>query len=367
MLTGLNNLEELSNVKNFPIYIGATDKDISTDLFQDLRFDICKDTGLIQLRYLIDPYLLYSQFHSEAIGGIWEDHHNKFAELIQKYSKSEKILEIGGSDSRLATKVLKQNPNIQKWVVVEPSFKKKVDNPKIDYIDRFFDKNFKVNEKFNMIVSSQVIEHAYDTNEFLENVRSLLNNGEYHIFACPYFDKYLINRYANAINFEHTLFLTEEIFDYLISKNNFKIVEKVYYLNHTIFYVTKKEKTETINLPNKYKANKKMYIEFIDYFKNFVKDLNDELEKTTKDVYMFGAHIFSQYLIMLGLNTTKIKYILDNSQLKHNKRLYGTDMIIKKPEDVNLENALVILKVGEYRNEISSQLLNINSNIEFYE
>ena len=48
----------------------------------------------------------------------------------------------------------------------------------------------------------------------------------------------------------------------------------------------------------------------------------------------FGAHIFSQYLIMLGLSTKNIKYILDNNKDKQNKRLYGTDLIVKSPKSL---------------------------------
>jgi hypothetical protein len=156
--------------------------------------------------------------------------------------------------------------------------------------------------------------------------------------------------------------------DYLLSCYNFKIIEKYHHFNHSIFYVTRKENTKRLKVPNKYKEYKEMYLDFFNYYKQFVKDLNNELEKIKKDVYLFGGHIFSQYLIALGLNTSKIKCILDNSELKREKRLYGCHLNIKSPYDVHLnENSLIILKTGQYRDEIKAQLLNINKKIEFYE
>jgi hypothetical protein len=208
-----------------------------------------------------------------------------------------------------------------------------------------------------------------DPLEFLSLISNNLKNSEYHIFSVPNLYMYLKNKFVNTINFEHTLFLTEALIDYLLVKYKFQIIEKCYYLEHSIIYVTQKNSNIVEEeVPNKYAEYKQMYLDFFDYYTKFIKDLNAELQTTTKNVYLFGGHVFSQYLIALGLNTSKITCILDNSQLKRNKRLYGTSMIIKLPSDVILdENSLVILKVGQYKDEIKNQLLNINKNIEFYE
>jgi len=360
-------IEELSSIKNFPVFIGASEDDFNTDIFGDLTFDICKETGIIQLRNLIDPTIVYSKFHSESIGSIWENHHNLLSKIIRKYSTRSKILEIGGSDSRLALKSIDDSV-INDWTIIEPNLKTKYSHEKLHYIESFFDKNMSF-AYYDMIVHSHVFEHMTDPLEFLETISYCLPESNYHIFSVPNLYAYLKNKFVNTINFEHTLFLTESIIDVLLSKFNFEIIEKCYYMEHSIIYVCRKNSQITVeNFPNKYIEYKQLYLDFIDYYKSFVKNLNKELENTNKNIYLFGGHVFSQYLIALGLDTSKIICILDNSKLKRGKRLYGTNLNIKMPEEVNLnENSLVILKVGQYRDEIKNQLLNINKDIQFYE
>ena len=82
---------------------------------------------------------------------------------------------------------------------------------------------------------------------------------------------------------------------------------------------------------------------------------------------MFGAHVFSQYLISFGLRSKKILYILDNDKKKQNKRLYGTNLTVKSPKILSkYKNPLVILKVGVYFNEIKNDITkNINHKTKF--
>ena len=75
-----------------------------------------------------------------------------------------------------------------------------------------------------------------------------------------------------------------------------------------------------------------------------------------RSAFLFGAHIFSQYLLSFGLDQSKIHGILDNSTLKIGKRLYGTNLTVFNPKVIANEDVGVILKVGSYRNEIIDQL-----------
>ena len=365
-----DSLEELHSIKKFPVFIGATDEPIESDIFADLTFDICKDSGFIQLREPIDPKLVYSKFHSEAIGKTWEKHHSLFSELISVYSSKKRVLEIGGSDSRLALKTLSSNPLIKKWIVFEPNIKIKFDEPNIEYIEDFFNKDtYKKVNKCDIIIHSHVLEHSLDPNDFLNSISESLDEGAFHIFSIPNLYEYLKSKFVNTLNFEHTIFLTEEFVDYILFKNGFRIVDKKYYENHSIFYVTVKDTKADhfISLPRMYEKYKNLYNEFVNCYFEFIKETNAKLLKTNKKIYLFGAHVFSQYLIHLGLDTSKIKCILDNSDEKEGKRLYGTDLFIRKPKNVDLEDSIVILKVGQYKNEIVDGLLKLNKNIQFYE
>ena len=62
-------------------------------------------------------------------------------------------------------------------------------------------------------------------------------------------------------------------------------------------------------------------------------------------MFLFGAHVFAQYLIEFGLNIDRIVCLLDNDIKKQGKRLYGTSKIVKSPKILaGLDNPIVILK-----------------------
>ena len=102
-----------------------------------------------------------------------------------------------------------------------------------------------------------------------------------------------------------------------------------------------------------------------DFYHAQIAKLNAKLESTNKKVYLFGAHLFSQYLLYHGLHSLKIEAILDNNPNKQNKRLYGTKLYVYSPQILaNTDNALVILNAGAYNNEIKESLNAMNNKIE---
>ena len=113
------------------------------------------------------------------------------------------------------------------------------------------------------------------------------------------------------------------------------------------------------------------YLDKHRYHKNLIKDLNEKIDKVKNDqpIYLFGAHVFAQYLIEFGLDTSRIICLLDNDANKQGKRLYGTNMMVESPkvlEDVN--NPIIILKAGVYNQEVSSDIVNnINPDAVFWE
>jgi 2-polyprenyl-3-methyl-5-hydroxy-6-metoxy-1,4-benzoquinol methylase len=373
VVTGLDNIEHLITMKKFPVFIGNTKEPVEEDLFFDMIWDICKDTGIIQLRNTLKPDLIYSKYHSESIGDVWENHRVLFAEVISRYIEKKgvlepDILEIGGSNGKLASIVLNSNHKIKNWTIVEPNIlKPEEQDKKITYIDSFFENT--VISKKDIIVHSHTLEHVYDINNFLYLLHnSLIDNG-LHVFSIPNLYEFLKSKFINTINFEHTVFLTEEITDYLLSKHKFRIIDKIYYKNHSILYVTRKT-NDTVNcaVPSKYEEYKEMYLSCIKYYKNFVSCINKKLESFGGEVYLFGGHVFSQFLLNFGLNSSRIKLILDNSVMKNNTRLYGYGLEIRLPSQVDIKpGSAVILKVGSYREEILEILKKQNNDIIIWE
>ena len=123
----------------------------------------------------------------------------------------------------------------------------------------------------------------------------------------------------------------------------------------------------TFKFENKYSKYKKMFIDFISHHESMVKEINLKISDSDSQIYLFGAHIFSQYLFAFGLNSNNITSILDNSPLKIGKRLYGSNLCVESPKVLkNIKNPLVILKAGLYNEEIKNDIINnINPNVIF--
>ena len=369
VINGNKDLERLYKFEKFPVFMGCIKQPIERDISADMQWEISKGSGIIQLNPLLPLEILYPEEHGAGvIGNMWMEHHQQFAKFIQEQSPKS-VLEIGGGHGILSRECKRENTI--DWTILEPN-PLPAEGVDATYIKGFFDDKFAFDGEIDTIIHSHVFEHVYYPNEFINHISNFLEEGQKLIFSLPNMEEMLKRKYTNCINFEHTVFITEPYVDHLLSKHGFKQVAKQYFKDdHSIFYAYVKDSSiETIELPGGlYKHNKKLYLDYVDYHKKLIIDLNEKIEKVDVDqsIYLFGAHVFAQYLIEFGLDTSHIVCLLDNDINKQGKRLYGTDMMVESPKvlaDVN--NPIVILKAGVYNNEIKQDILdNINSKVFF--
>lgn len=368
VITDKNNLEPLCCFKDFPVFMGCVLSSASEDVVADMDWAICPESGILQLRKLAPLEVLYLNQHNDGTGKIWQDLYQEFALFVRQHCIGKSILEIGGAHDCIARNFM-ENGGTARWTIVEPN-PENINNKKITVIKKWFDKDFSNEYSVDTIIHSHVLEHTFNPQEFIQQISKFLKSGERHIFAFPNMLPMLERKFTNCLNFEHTIFLTEYFVEYFLVKFGFKIIEKKYFGDpHSIFYATEKiGTTPTIpHLANKYVENKKLFLNFVVYHQQMVEGLNREIRKATVPVYLFGAHIFSQYLINFGLEADKIEAVLDNSLLKRGKRLYGTSLSVESPKVLaGRGKVIVILKAGIYNNEIKKDILeSINPDVIF--
>jgi SAM-dependent methyltransferase len=369
VVSNKSDLEHLYTFSDFPVSMGCSNKPESTDLKFDMSWSISRSSGLIQLNKLLPLEVVYSTSHgSGTVGGLWKQHHRDFAKFISSYSPAE-VLEIGGGSGILAKEFqkIREIP----WTIVEPN-PSPVKNCHAKFIKGFFDEHFKFEEEFDTVVHSHVFEHVYDPLEFVRHISRFMSAGKKIIFSVPNMQAMLEKNYSNCINFEHTFLLSEPYIDYLLTNSGFRIVNKQYFLeDHSIFYVgIRDEKTIPKALPlGLYEKNKELYLRYVHYYNELIIDLNMKLECASGPVYLFGAHVFAQYLIAFGLNTKNLVCILDNDEKKHQSRLCGTSLVVCSPSVLkDVFNPTVILKAGVYNEEIKKDIISrINNNVVFLE
>lgn len=255
------------------------------------------------------------------------------------------------------------------WIIVEPSNVASLPECPYQYLRIFFDnqKGCELPEHYSIdtIVHSHVMEHVYEPLMFLRSCSNMLENGQVMIFSLPNMMEYMKRKYSNAIFFEHTYLITEPYIEWLLAEAGFRVGRKQYFGDgHSIFYAAVKDvRVTSYQLPiDLYDYNLKLFHEFMAYHEKMVNDLNEVIDVTDKKIYLFGAHIFTQFLLKFGLHADSIIGVLDNDPKKQGKRLYGTGFTVYSPEILKgKEGVLVIVRMGAYTEEIIDGLREINS------
>jgi hypothetical protein len=196
--------------------------------------------------------------------------------------------------------------------------------------------------------------------------------GKHLLFSLPNMQAMLERKYTNCINFEHTVFLAEPYIEFLLGRYGFRVSRKQYFMDdHSIFYDAVRDFTVRGDpLPaGLYEKNRNLYLDYVDYHVRLIVDLNKKIRSSRRAVYLFGAHVFAQYLIEYGLDTSRIVCLLDNDPKKDGRRLYGTGLTVCSPRVLrDVEAPLVVLKAGVYNEEIKRDIVrNINSDATFLE
>lgn len=375
ILTNENTLEYYKTIENFPVSMACIpNRNNNEDKTMNMNFWICNKTGIIQIKPVPPLSDIYIDAHNTSYGAVWNNLFDLFVNELEQFMINDNIniLEIGGGSLLLASKMLKvYNGNITKYTVFEKNISTQHTNDKrIEIVPEYFTPETDITSlhSTDFVIHSHVIEHVWNPTEFIKLIRNMFNviDNRYHCFIAPNLQSTFARKYTNALNFEHNFYITEPFIDTILNNNGFEICSKKYYLDHSIIYITQPLVYSINNIvpfPNLYNVYKTHLDEFFKYHISLVHRINKAIKHTYLPIYLYGAHIFSQFLIGFGLHTNKIKCILDNSPQKQQKRLYGTTLFVEAPTVItnDIEGCIVILKAASYQEEIKTQLLKLNN------
>ena len=179
--------------------------------YLDKTFQICKKTGILQLKEfpsLSDMYL--TPHNSTNYGSVWKNMFDivsvKVNEIVNK-NNFKNVLELGGGSLLLASKIL-QNKNIQNYIVYEKNSSKYHTNDKrIKLYKQYFTKDTKIEEDIDIVLHSHVLEHTLRPVDFISGIKKL--KPKYHIIVVPNLYLQFQKKYTNSFNFEHNILITE--------------------------------------------------------------------------------------------------------------------------------------------------------------
>jgi hypothetical protein len=374
VISGEPDLEELFTFSDFPVFMGCTDQSRESDVVSDMRWWISRSSGLIQLKSTLPLETVYSNSHGAgAVGALWAKHHREFAAFLGR-TQPKRVLEIGGAHGILEIEFRSAIGRIP-WTIVEPN-PAPAEGCQATFVEGFFDETFVATEGFDTVVHSHVFEHFYQPDQFIRNLSRFMPLGTRMVFSLPNLQVMLERKYTNFINFEHTVLLSENYVDYLLAKHGFQVTAKEHFLDdHSVFYAAVRTFDGSSRPPhlldaNSYSTNRDLYLAYVDYHRDLVSRLNAKMRADDSGpIFLFGAHVFSQYLVAFGLDTSIIQCLIDNDRAKHGRRLYGTDLWVESPQCLEgLNMPRIILRSGVYNDEVKADILkNINGSAQFLE
>ena len=248
------------------------------------------------------------------------------------------------------------------WDIIEP-------NPLVNQnefghlIIGWFPESLSQDVNYNTIVHSHVLEHVPSPLNFLKTCQEKLTRGGKIVFSLPNMKIMADNMDLNLLMFEHLTYLPESEVINLLEAAGFENITLRHFRNHSIFFSAQKSLVSISEKPLQSKVARKDVIEICDRYSDSlsknVEELNKKILLCDKPIWIFGAHIFTQYLIAKGLQTDKIVGILDNSIEKQGRRLYGTNLTVKSPTYLQNQNVLVISPMGNYEAEVFLQLAGV--------
>lgn len=218
------------------------------------------------------------------------------------------------------------------------------------------------NIDFDLLLHTHLMEHMYSPREFMMEIDSVMAEGKKMVFSVPDLKKLLEECATSVLNFEHTIFLTEDYIEYLLNDFHYEILDKQYFENHSVIYAVYKRKSlikKDFDFSLLYRQNEQMFQKYIQFHLEQMKLLNDFMNTFPREqeIFLWGGHITTQFYLAFGMCGKRITCILDNDKFKWGKRVCGTNWIICSPAILrNCCNPVVILPSSPYSGEIREQI-----------
>ena len=139
--------------------------------------------------------------------------------IINKISKNESVLEIGGGDSNISKYI-----KFKSLTIVDPTIHKKKNNLKNTEIFNEYYENIIIKKKYDHIVLFSVIEHVENIELFFNKIDNNLKLNGYLFITTPVIDEQFSRGDFNSLLHEHTYYFTNFGLINLFNKYALKVI-----------------------------------------------------------------------------------------------------------------------------------------------
>ncbi|HWI73257.1 MAG TPA: class I SAM-dependent methyltransferase [Baekduia sp.] len=362
---GAGPLEPRLEVPRVPVHMGCTERPAGADAYADQRWVVCAACASLQLGAMAPLDLVYQAQHNAAVGGVWARHHAAFAAFVAGFGP-RRVVEVGGSTGALARAYVAAH-DVDAWTVVEPNPTFVPERP-IELVQAFVEDAADTVAGADAVVHSHLLEHLYTPRDFLRTVRSQVADGGLMILSVPDIESLLAQHSgSNALNFEHTYQFGIPALLWMLADAGFELEALRRFGRHSIFVAAVAKDAPGAAGPAPAGDHGAAFARFVEDARADAAALTGRAAAYDGDVYLFGGHVFSQFIIGCGFDAGRATGVLDNDPAKQGLRLYGTDLMVSAPAAVADAGAVaVIVRAAHYTGEITEQLRGLSSAIEVW-
>lgn len=349
-----------------PVYQGCVEADAGADICEPMRWEVCEDCGSAQLANALPLELVYQGGHATGLGSAWDLHHQAFASFVARHRRGE-VLEVGGGGGKLARCFRAVAPE-PRWRILEPN-PTVIGDPiaGVSRVRGFFDENFVLPKAVETLVFCHCLEHIYNIGEIVEVMASKLPLDGRVIVAWPDLESWIARGEPGAINWEHTFVCAVETLTSLFENNGFRLAQKqAFGKDHSLFLALTKtgEPQRRSFSAGDVEGVRAAIGEYFAKFARQASALNAAARERTRPVYAAPASIYTQYLFAFGLDPRLLSGLIDNSELKQGRRLYGAPLPVLPASALRDAASTVILNGGAHNAEMAAAFAQANGQTE---
>lgn len=178
----------------------------------------------------------------------------KILEYCNKYGvKKDKLIEIGAGFGIFCEETIKTK-EFQEICGIEATedLAQTCRNNGIKIYEGLIE-NINIEEKFNVAVAFEVIEHIFSPKDFIEKIANILEENGLLMLTFPNwegFDISLLREYSNSIDPEHLNYFTKNSIKILLEECDFEILEIITPGELDVDIVSKAVQKNNLNIPN---------------------------------------------------------------------------------------------------------------------
>ncbi|MAP24505.1 MAG: methyltransferase [Rickettsiales bacterium] len=351
--------------------------ELKSEKKHNLEVLLCGECGLAQLKDLIDPKDLFSDYvyFSSNSDTMLQSAKDLVEATFKNLGRDSLVVEIASNDGYLLKNYTEKNIPV---LGIDPAenIADVANKNGINTICDFFGvdlakKLASEGSKADVIHANNVMAHVPDINGFVEGIKILLKDSGKAIIEVPYFADLVEKLEFDTIYHEHVFYFAVKPLKYLFEKHGLEIFNIQYIPIHggslRVFVGHRGYHAVTTNVESYIEKEKNLGLYKTTTYVNFMKKLSslkDELHKTLsaltnkhKKICAYGASAKGTTLLnYFGIGKDFIDFIVDRGPAKQWKFSPGMGLEIFPPEKMlEEESDFALLLAWNFSQEIIEQ------------